>query len=409
MNYFLNRHPARRPDRAVHGRRLPDRRQHRHGDRARGRRRPRTCSATGTPTRWCCRCTAPQEVDDAVGARISTAWSRELAQRAGLPMPQRLHHARGPAERLRDRPQPGERRRRGHHRPAATCLTAEEVAGVMAHELAHVKNRDTLIMTITATIAGAISMLAQFRHVLRRGNRENNGAPSASIGSIAMVILAPDRRHDRADGDQPHARIRGRPDRRARSAASRDWLASALQKIAERGRTRSRTTRPSAIPRPRTCSSSTRSRAHGMDNLFSTHPATENRVAALMELARRWAAGLPPGDRRGSSVPRRPSVDRDRGGPWGRTRRRTTTAARGRSAARTVRRTTVRAQTVGASRPDHGRAATARPTARVRTALELAVPPDARRPTTRQNPSSRQQPARASRRGMAAVSSSTAC
>ncbi|MEP6146785.1 MAG: M48 family metalloprotease, partial [Nisaea sp.] len=66
-------------------------------------------------------------------------------------------------------------------------MTHEEVAGVMAHELAHVKNRDTLIMTITATIAGAISMLANF--ALFFGNDRNN--PLGLIGTLAMMFLAP--------------------------------------------------------------------------------------------------------------------------------------------------------------------------------------------------------------------------
>ena len=67
-------------------------------------------------------------------------------------------------------------------------LSREELAGVIAHELAHIKNHDTLIMTITATIAGAISMIAQFG-MFFGGNRDNNGP--GIIGSIAMMILAP--------------------------------------------------------------------------------------------------------------------------------------------------------------------------------------------------------------------------
>ena len=119
----------------------------------------------------------------------STRWCSELARRAGLPMP-RVY--------LIDNPQPNafatgrnpaERRGRRDHRPAATCSTREEVAGVMAHELAHVKNRDTLTMTITATIAGAISMLAQFG-MFFGGNRDNNNRLGI-IGTLAMMILAP--------------------------------------------------------------------------------------------------------------------------------------------------------------------------------------------------------------------------
>ena len=109
-------------------------------------------------------------------------------------------------------------------------LSREEVAGVMAHELAHVKNHDTLIMTITATIAGAISMLANFG-MFFGGNRENNGSPFGMIGSIAMMILAPIAamivqmaisRAREYEADKMGAEICGRP----------DWLATALQKIA---------------------------------------------------------------------------------------------------------------------------------------------------------------------------------
>ena len=85
----------------------------------------------------------------------------ELAQRAELPMPRVF---------VIDNPQPNafatgrnpqHARRRGYDRPAQT-LSRDELAGVIAHELAHIRNRDTLLMTVTATIAGAISMLAQF-------------------------------------------------------------------------------------------------------------------------------------------------------------------------------------------------------------------------------------------------------
>src|SRR6478609_8004503 len=69
-------------------------------------------------------------------------------------------------------------------------LSREEIAGVLAHELAHIKNHDTLTMTITATIAGAISMLAQFGMFFGGGHRDNNSGLGV-IGTIAMMILAP--------------------------------------------------------------------------------------------------------------------------------------------------------------------------------------------------------------------------
>src|SRR5262249_40648032 len=98
---------------------------------------------------------------------------RELAQRAGLPMP-RVY--------IMDNPQPNAFATGRNPQHAAVCastgllnmLTRDEVAGVMAHELAHIKNYDTLTMTITATIAGAISMLAQFGMMFGSGRRNSN-------------------------------------------------------------------------------------------------------------------------------------------------------------------------------------------------------------------------------------------
>ena len=108
-------------------------------------------------------------------------------------------------------------------------LSREEVAGVIAHELAHIKNHDTLIMTITATIAGAISMLAQFG-MFFGGNRDNNSGGMGIIGTLAMVILAPIAamlvqmaisRTREYSADELGGQIAGRP----------EWLASALRKL----------------------------------------------------------------------------------------------------------------------------------------------------------------------------------
>ena len=239
---------------------------------------------------------------------------RELAQRAGLPMPRVF---------VMDNPQPNAfatGRNPAHSAVAATTgllhmLSRDEIAGVLAHELAHISNRDTLIMTITATIAGAITMLAQFG-MFFGGHRDNNGP--GLIGSIAMVILAPIAamlvqmaisRTREYSADELGARICGRP----------DALASALMKIANAAQT---VENPSAERNPAT--------AHlfiinpfthlGIDNLFSTHPATENRVAAL----RRLAAEMGQGGRQ-ATYPSRASSPwgdvggRDTGGrgPWG--------------------------------------------------------------------------------------------
>ena len=111
-----------------------------------------------------------------------------LAGRAGLPMPRVF---------LMDNPQPNAFATGRNPENAAVAVTTglvqslnrEELAGVIAHELAHIKNHDTLLMTVTATIAGAISMVAQFG-MFFGGNRDNNHGPGI-IGSIAMMILAP--------------------------------------------------------------------------------------------------------------------------------------------------------------------------------------------------------------------------
>lgn len=206
---------------------------------------------------------------------------RELAQRAELPMPKVyiMHEDQPNAFATGRNPE--------NAAVAATTgllnsLTREEVAGVMAHELAHVKNHDTLIMTITATIAGAISMLANFGFMFS-GNRENN-SPFGIIGSIAMMILAPIAamivqmaisRAREYEADKIGAEICGRP----------DWLATALQKIAGEA---AHSENYAAERNPATAHMFIINPLSGarMDNLFSTHPATENRIAALMELQR---------------------------------------------------------------------------------------------------------------------------
>jgi len=187
-------------------------------------------------------------------------------------------------------------------------LSREELAGVIAHELAHVKNHDTLLMTITATIAGAVSMLAQFG-MFFGGNRDNNHGPGI-IGSIAMMILAPlgamlvqmaiSRTREYA-ADDLGARICGQP----------MWLASALAKIANAAH---QVPNPEAERNPATAHMFIINplSGHGMDNLFTTHPSTENRIAALQQLAAEMGAsgGAPSVTARGN-YPRR--------GPWGRT------------------------------------------------------------------------------------------
>ncbi|MGB3274187.1 MAG: zinc metalloprotease HtpX [Xanthobacteraceae bacterium] len=231
----------------------------------------------------------------------------DLAGRAGLPMPRVF---------VMDNPQPNAFATGRNPQNAAVAvttglmgsLTREELAGVIAHELAHIKNHDTLLMTITATIAGAISMLAQFGMFF--GGNRNNGP--GIIGTLAMMILAPlgamlvqmaiSRTREYA-ADDLGARIVGQP----------MWLASALSKIAGSAQ---RIENPSAEHNPATAHLFIINplSGHGVDNLFATHPATENRIRALQELSRQFGgAGMTM-----SATPARnaPSGGAPRG-PWG--------------------------------------------------------------------------------------------
>jgi len=235
---------------------------------------------------------------------------RELAQRAGLPMP-RVY--------LMDNPQPNAfatGRNPEHAAVAATAgllrmLSREEIAGVLAHELAHVRNRDTLTMTITATIAGAVSMLAQFG-MFFGGHRGSQGP--GIIGTIAMVILAPvaamlvqmaiSRTREYA-ADELGASISGRPEALA-SALAR--ISNAAQQIENPTAEHNPATAHLFIVNPLT--------GHGMDNLFSTHPSTANRIAALEQLARDMGQGGFGGRPSAPAQPAQPS------GPWGNAGRR---------------------------------------------------------------------------------------
>ena len=175
-------------------------------------------------------------------------------------------------------------------------LTREEVAGVMAHEFAHIKNRDTLIMTITATFAGAISMIANFGMLF--GGRRDNGP--GMIASIAMMFLAPMAaglvqmaisRTREYEADKIGAEICQRP----------LWLSSALYKIASAA---GRTPFQEAEEHPAAAHMFIINPLSGqrMDNLFSTHPNTENRIQALENLAEEWGQlAVPTGEPMGFS------------------------------------------------------------------------------------------------------------
>ena len=183
-------------------------------------------------------------------------------------------------------------------------LSREELAGVIAHELAHIRNRDTLIMTLAATFAGAISILGQF--ALFFGS--NRDRPLGGFGTILVAIVAPlaavviqmtiSRTREYA-ADRLGAKIVGNP----------MWLASALAKIAQTSKMMRTAARHPAtahmfIHNPLT--------GNRMDSLFSTHPDVGNRIAALQELAREMGTVIP--DRR----PRAVRLDPERRDPWSR-------------------------------------------------------------------------------------------
>ena len=206
---------------------------------------------------------------------------KELADRAGLPMP-RVY--------IIDDQAPNAfatGRNPEHAAVAATTgimrlLSAREMRGVMAHELAHVAHRDILISTISATMAGAISAHANFAMFF--GGRDSEGRPSNPIASIAVMLLAPlaasliqmaISRAREFEADRGGAEMSGDP----------LALASALEKIDHYARgipfeaaERHPETAQMMIMNPLS--------ARGVAGLFSTHPATEDRIARLRELAR---------------------------------------------------------------------------------------------------------------------------
>lgn len=181
-------------------------------------------------------------------------------------------------------------------------LNEDEIAGVMAHELAHVKNRDTLTMTITATIAGAITMLANFA-LFFGGNRNSGGI----IGALAIMILAPMAaalvqmaisRGREYEADKMGAEICGRP----------EALASALAKISQ-GAARIPNATAERHPETGQLMIINPLTGKGRDNLFSTHPATQNRIDRLMAMTGGSASYSDT-----SSVP---SYGGQQKGPWG--------------------------------------------------------------------------------------------
>jgi heat shock protein HtpX len=227
---------------------------------------------------------------------------QQLAVRANLPMPKVF---------IIDQDQPNAFATGRNPENAAVAATTgllrllsrEEIAGVMAHELAHVKNRDTLVMTVTATLAGAIGMLANFAMFFGRGDNRNN--PLGIVGVLAVTILAPlaatlvqlaISRTREYGADHAGAEICGNP----------LWLASALSKL-EQGAKRIDNHAAEANPATAHMFIVNPLHAHAADSLFATHPAMANRIARLEQLA---GQALAPA--RGASP-----MPVSRRGPWG--------------------------------------------------------------------------------------------
>jgi len=213
----------------------------------------------------------------------------QLAGQAGLPMPKVY---------IVENPQPNAFATGRNPEHAAVCVTSgllqnvdrEELAGVLAHELSHVKHRDTLIMTITATIAGAASMLANFAFFFGGGSDRRGGL--GFVGVLLVAIVAPIAamlvqmaisRSREFEADREGAEISGRP----------LWLASALQKIE---RIAERVPNEEAETHPATAHMFIINPLHGggLQSLFSSHPSTEERVARLRAMAGQPAAQAGP-------------------------------------------------------------------------------------------------------------------
>ena len=219
-----------------------------------------------------------QEVDETSAPQFYRM-VRELAQRAQLPMP-RVYLIN------EDAPNAFATGRNPEHAAVAATtgilrvLSERELRGVMAHELAHVRHRDILISTISATMAGAISMLANFAMFF--GGRDSEGRPQNPIIGLLVLLLAPlaasliqmaISRAREFEADRGGAEISGDP----------QALASALQKIHRYAQgmpleaaERHPETAQMMIMNPLS--------AGGLRGLFSTHPSTEERVARLMAM-----------------------------------------------------------------------------------------------------------------------------
>jgi heat shock protein HtpX len=223
-----------------------------------------------------------QEVDEKSAPELYSI-VRQLAANANLPMPRvYIIHSEQPNAFATGR-------NPNNAAVAASAgllrmLSKEEVAGVLAHELAHVKNRDTLTMTVAATIAGAISTLANFGMFFGGRRDGESGSSPGIVGTLLAVFVAPLAamviqmalsRTREYTADRDGAEIVQRP----------LWLASALRKIDNAAR---QIPNEQAEAHPASAPLYIINPLHGggMDNLFSTHPNTDNRIAALVAQAR---------------------------------------------------------------------------------------------------------------------------
>jgi heat shock protein HtpX len=219
------------------------------------------------------------EVDESSAPQFY-ATVRELAQRAGLPMP-RVY--------LIDEAQPNAFATGRNPQNAAVAattgilrkLSAREIRGVMAHELAHVRHRDILISTISATMAGAISTLANFAMFF--GGRNSEGRPANPLAGLLVVVLAPlaasliqmaISRAREFEADRGGAEISGDPGALADALTKIDHYARGIPMLAAEEHP---ATAQMMIMNPL--------RGGGLASLFSTHPATAERVARLRALA----------------------------------------------------------------------------------------------------------------------------
>jgi len=215
---------------------------------------------------------------------------RQLSDADGLPMP-KVFIAEN------DQPNAFSTGRSPEH--AAVCVTTallnrvskEELAGVLAHELSHVKNRDTLTMTIVATLAGAVSMLANFAFFLGGGDRRNN--PLGFVGVLLVMLFAPIAamlvqmavsRSREFEADRSGAMLSGRP----------LWLASALRRIEDAAE---QTENPEAETHPATAHMFIINPLHGggHSSLFASHPSTDERIARLQAMAGEMGQAPKPG------------------------------------------------------------------------------------------------------------------